>query len=652
MYVLSSLTQFAIWGLLESFIPLPPHSGTILFPIHSSNASFLIYLAVSVVLYAIAGIVVGALSGGLAIIVPALLRGSLRPKEGSAPVSAPGRTLPRGFISLAAGSGPPIIYNVVLAWAILSSGGLYYINRLLPEGIMSSRSLFLGAALLGLLSLVALASFVTAARMARYDRGSEIIRTGSHTVSRIVLVLVGLSAGIASLAYVKEKRFPAPAALLRGDHPNVILVSIDALRPDHLSCYGYPLPTSPAIDELAGQGVLFGNACCQAPSSTPSHASMLTGLYPAVHGALSNGNLLSDEVLTVQEIFRDADYETGAFITNPWISSEFGFSQGFDIFVEDGILQSAAHYDMCQFASNLWLFEAWDKIRARDLSFVRALRWIRRHEGRTFFLFLHLLDPHAPYDPPDGYTTPFLPVGADRVARTVAAYDGEIRFADEKIGSLVEEIKALGLWENTLICLTSDHGESMGEHDSRFGHGTLYETNLRVPLILVYPGILTAGRTISSPVESVDIVPTFLRLAGVEVPEELDGMDLSPLVVPMKERRKGGEDPDSVESGMGAHHPGLRPVFAQKVREYAIRRGDWKIAWNEPENLVELYNLSLDPLERKNIAVERRDVIQELLPILSGWVEEGNSRARESLERTGELDAVTRERLRALGYLQ
>lgn len=650
MYVLPTMTLFGIWALLESFIPLPSSEMT------DSNfrflsPSFFIRVAVSVCLYSIMGLVAGTLSGGFAILASALRRSTGGAGRKRSPVPWAGELSSPGPPSTGARPHPPIVFHVFLAWILLTLGALYYTNRLLPEVFMSSRSLILSAAMSGVLGLFACLSYLGLVRTMGSERGKRIVLVTSRAIGRAMVILIILSSAITAAVYLEE-RFRDPLALLPGDHPDVILVSIDALRPDHLSCYGYALPTSPAIDDLAGEGVLFTQAYCQSPSSTPSHATMLTGLYPAAHGALSNGDFLSDDVLTLAEIFRAAGYQTGAFLTNPWLNREFGFSQGFDIFVEDGILQSALRHDMCQLASNLWLLQGWDKLCGRDLSFVRAKRWIGNHSDRSFFLFLHLLDPHRPYRPPEGYEARFLPAGADKVNRTIAAYDGEILLVDEKIGSVVEEIKKLGLWENVIICLTSDHGENMGEHGKRFGHGTLYETNIRVPLILLSPGTLPAGRRILSPVETVDIVPTLLSLSGIGVPGLLDGRDLSPLAGGQEASQEEKEDVGSGDGRVAGDAQAPRPIFAQKLQEYAVRRGDWKMILSGADSPLALYDLSEDPLEQTNLAQERHDIVEELLPILSAWMEEGKRHSRLPASRIDRLHPVIRDRLRSLGYLQ
>jgi arylsulfatase A-like enzyme len=601
----------------------------IFLPFPVISIAFLVYCSVSISVYSIAGIAAGAITGGIAILVSShvhLPRGSPR-RENRAPLM---------FISL-------------LAWAILSAGGNYYIHRLLPDDIMSSRSLILSAAISGAAGLFVAVSCFSISRVMRSRAVGAALLRASRTFVGIIIVLSWV---VAATAYVRERICTAPAALRPWDQRIVILISIDALRPDHLSCYGYSLPTSPAIDHLAGSGVLFTNAYCQSSTSTPSHATMLTGLYPAAHGAVKNGNLLCENVRTVSEMFRAGGYETGAFLTNPWINREFGFSQGYDIFVENGILQSAVHPEIGQFISNLWLLEAWDRIRGRDLSFGRAMQWIENHADERFFLFVHLLDPHSPYEPPRGYAAPFLPVNADKAGRTLAAYDGEIRLADEKVGSLVAEIKGLGLWENTILCLTSDHGESMGEHGGKYGHGSLYESDLRVPLLLVCPGVLPSGGRITFPVESADIVPTLLGLSGMGGGEVLDGRDLSSAARLSSRPPAGWEDSGPRDARIGADSPAPHPVFAQNPGEYAVRSGVWKLIWNAADSIVVLYDLSKDPLEQCDIAAGRQDVMEELFPVLAAWVAGGVQNGREPAGSTEGLHPLTRTRLRSLGYLE
>jgi arylsulfatase len=317
----------------------------------------------------------------------------------------------------------------------------------------------------------------------------------------------------------------------------VLVVLVDALRADHLGCYGYPRPTSPTIDSLAARGVVFERAHSQAPWTKPSVASLLTGTYPIQHGVFTGSagdtpghitsDVLADELLTMAEAFKGAGYATAAFVHNAQISSFMGFDQGFDIYAEN--LGDAASLTS------------------------RFLEWLEAETRRPFFAYLHYLDPHWPYTPPDSLRQLFpVPEGTRQDFNTVnwkifereiregivqltprdaeamaALYDGEIRFVDSQLARLLDRLGTTGEGERTVLVLTADHGEEFLDHGG-VGHGqTLYEEVLHVPLLIVGPE--TPATRVPDPVETVDILPTLLELTGQEIPEGLPGRPLRPL---------------------------------------------------------------------------------------------------------------------------
>lgn len=599
-------TILALWGFAEPLIPLSRLSGVTHLPFPLASFMLVACLAVSVACYSLAGLLLGSACGGLLGAFP-----RLRAHAGA-------------------------ITAVLLGGAALAFGALYFVNRMVPGSYRSPRSL--RASALGLAIALAIVGLGwLASRLARRAlRGRPAAVRALLRLRTAALALAG-AAMLLALGLRLQESLPRAATRALPDAPNVILVSVDALRADHLHCYGYPRETSPAMDALAEGGVLFEQTHSQAPSSTPGHASMLTGLYPMVHGAVRNGDVLPEEVLTLAEAFQAAGYETGAFVTNAWINRLFGFSQGFDLFVEGGILQLAGRPSFAAFAANLWAVQTWEKLRDRDLSYERALRWVSARRHHRFFLFLHLLDPHGPYDPPAGHLARFLPPGADNVAETVAAYDGEILVADEKIGALVEKLRRLGLAERTVVCVTADHGENMDEHGASWAHGTLYQSNLLVPFIVAQPGRIPAGERVREPVESVDIAPTLLALAGIAPPEAMQG--------------RPGLAAGPEGAALLAADP-ERPVFAQRGEDFMVRRGDWKLLLPAGGAHPALYDLAADPRETADLAAADHPAARELTAVLLGWIEAQRPRARTPESRIEQLDAATVARLKALGYLQ
>ncbi len=310
---------------------------------------------------------------------------------------------------------------------------------------------------------------------------------------------------------------------------NVVLVSIDTLRADHLGCYGYDRPTSPAIDEFAAGGVTFTQTIAHAPSTLPSHASILTSLLPHHHNASwEAGRPLPDQALTLAEVLQGAGYATAAFTGGGQMDRVFGLGQGFDTWAQSK--------------------------NARFGATVReAVPWLRAHTARPFFLFLHSYEPHHPYEPPPAYLAAIenasyagtLPdtisvellrqinsgefaVDEADLAHIVAAYDAEIRSMDDGFSALVRTLRGAALWDRTLVVFTSDHGEELGERGNVGWHShSLYDEQLRVPLIFKLPRNAYAGHRVERQVRSLDIAPTVLAVLGIPPPAQFRGVDLT-----------------------------------------------------------------------------------------------------------------------------
>jgi len=298
-------------------------------------------------------------------------------------------------------------------------------------------------------------------------------------------------------------------------NPNVVLVSIDTLRADHVSCYGYDRDTTPNIDALAADSVLFEHAITPAPWTLPAHASLFTGLLPFQHGVQNFYQKLSAEALTLAEELRARSFLTLGVASFEYLFPDYGLVQGFDEYFFRYPLRA-------------------EKIVER------ALDMLDRHRGKRFFMFLHFFDPHDPYNPPAPYNTMFCPFGEKGCLKkehkspikaflsgrrrpkesdmeaAIALYDGEIRFVDEQLSFLFERLKELDLWDNTMIVITSDHGEEFWDHGS-LSHGfRLYEEQVRVPLVVKLPYIRNAGAKVERQVGLIDVAPTILAELGIE----------------------------------------------------------------------------------------------------------------------------------------
>lgn len=418
------------------------------------------------------------------------------------------------------------------------------------------------------------------------------------------------------------------------NRPNLILISIDTLRQDHVGAYGYERETTPNIDQLAATGLLFRNAIAQAPWTLPSHMSMLTGLYPSGHGVFSPQHRLTKDKLTIAELLRNSGYRTVAFTGGGFVREQFGY-QGFELFV-----QRPGHAER----------------RQAEAVLASASEWMRRSPDQPFFMLFHTYQVHAPYDPPpehdlfasDQYAG--LIEVADRTYRDFNAqkehmtaadysylidkYDGNIHYTDAVIGNLFEELKRSELWERTVVILTSDHGENFDDHlQYELGHDELYSEVLRIPLVLSGPGI-PAGRVTERVVESTDLMPTLLQLAGVTCPVQLDGSSLLDQL----------ESPGEGEIAFSEH------ASTDRIGEVAATSRGWKALVRDNGDF-EVYDISRDPSEQSNV-LDHDDLRgQSLLATLISWARHQEKRRQSISTETQQLQESVRDELRALGYL-
>lgn len=322
-----------------------------------------------------------------------------------------------------------------------------------------------------------------------------------------------LSAAVAATA--------AGALLVRASsaqpRPSIVLISVDTLRADHLGCYGYAKPTSPFLDSLAESGTLFENAYVPRPATSPSHASLLTGVRPRRHGVLANGMNMKGSVDTLAAALKRAGYGTGASVAVAHIGKSVGFARGFDRFFEPQVTDPNA--DTRRFA---------EAVNADAKAVIDAHAAAR--SGKPLFLFVHYFDCHYPYrawDPSEKKGDPWSPAEQGDHPRLIARYDDGVRRVDEKIRELRDYVAAK-LGPNVVVCVTADHGEQIGEHGLAVGHADIYRETVRVPLIIAGPGV---PRTrVETAVSTMD-VPLFLaHLGGARLDNVLDGQDLLPVI--------------------------------------------------------------------------------------------------------------------------
>ncbi len=288
--------------------------------------------------------------------------------------------------------------------------------------------------------------------------------------------------------------------------PNVVVITIDTLRADHLGCYGYKQIHTPNIDALAADGARFERAYTAVPVTLPSHTAIFTGTYPMLSGMHDfAANKLNPTQPTLASVLKEHGYATAAVIGSAVLDSRFGLNRGFDFYYD--------HFDFSRLEeANLDEMERPGNIVA-DL----ALDWLGKNSQKKFFLWMHLYDPHFPYRPPEPYSHEYA----------AQPYDGEIAFADAQLGRLLRFLKEKGLYQNTLIVLSGDHGESLGEHGEKTHGFFIYNATMHVPLIIRLPG-KPAALVVGDPVSLIDLMPTILAAAGLETPAQVQGRSLLP----------------------------------------------------------------------------------------------------------------------------
>jgi len=432
---------------------------------------------------------------------------------------------------------------------------------------------------------------------------------------------------------------------------NLVLISIDTLRPDHLGCYGYARDTSPSIDRLAREGVMFRNVVSQSPWTLPSHATMFTSAYGRVHGVTREDRALDPGFTTLAEYLKSRGYRTAAFTGGGYMHRRFGLSQGFEVYTDTYTDERGSYQP--------FLDVHWSAFRNM------LLEWLRAHADEPFFLFIHSYDVHKPYDPPARFVTPYypacreevisflghdvvvvkekegppekIPVGSLTLSQRdhiVSHYDGEIREVDEEVGILLEELERLGVLDETLVVLTSDHGEQFLEHGGLGHRNTLFEEELKVPLLLRLPSMIMPGIVVEEAVGVIDIMPTLLELLRVDF-KGLLGESLLPLLVGHGQR--GEIVGEYEEAGISM-----------------VRKENFKLIMRTGGEPLFLFDLERDPGEQDDRKGQEPERTRELTSLLESWAgslgEAAEVRAAPGIPER-ENDYI-QEQLKALGYIE
>jgi arylsulfatase A-like enzyme/tetratricopeptide (TPR) repeat protein len=426
----------------------------------------------------------------------------------------------------------------------------------------------------------------------------------------LVLLIIGVVGG-----YVLSSHRPdrLPSIVPRG--LNLLLISIDTLRADHVPAYGYKAVKTPTLDRLAREGAVFRNAFTPVPLTLPSHCSLLTGLLPLSHGVRDNGGFyLSSSQQTLASVLAGHKYRTAGFVSSFLLDSRWGIAKGFEHYFDafQPTLDDLAAMARLQRPAG----ETWSK--ARD--------WLDAMSGTSFFLWLHFFDPHAPYDPPEPFKTRYA----------LNLYDGEIAYVDAVLGEVVQELERRSLLEKTLIVVVSDHGEGLGDHGESEHALLTYDSTLRVVWIMRLPGGAAAGMSIDRPVSLVDVFPTVLDLLGFRIPgPPVDGTSQVDL---LRRRTATGGDVLYAESLYPRLHFGWSELMSIRTDRFKYIRA--------PRS--ELYDYRHDPGESDNVIGRYPEVAHRLDQILTAMSQKATGRA--DLPGSA-IDSASERALRSLGYI-
>jgi arylsulfatase A-like enzyme len=400
------------------------------------------------------------------------------------------------------------------------------------------------------------------------------------------------------------------------EKPNVLLISLDTVRRDHCSAFGYDLDTTPNLTQLAKQGTLFDLAYAPSSTTAPSHATMFTSLYPISHGVVKNGVGLSDTYETLAEIFKAQGYQTAAVVSSFVLHSKFGFAQGFSHF-DDDFLSSERKTDIKE-----WEGQEIEGAFDRRGNYVteRAIHWLGNERNGTepFFMFVHYFDAHNPYDPVEPFRSAFAPKNpsAGAVEKAIGRYDAQIAFVDECMGKLLAEMDRTGLKNNTLIIVVSDHGEGLMQHGFMYHGVHIYEEAVRVPVIFRFPGRIEKGMVLTGPVGLVDLAPTILSLADIDVLNSaFQGQNLAPALY----GRSSLEPDRPVYLYRRRYDEAMLGDIKAKGEKFGIRIGRWKYIEGVEEGTKELYDLREDPGEHKNLYADSSKIAISLADHLQQW---------------------------------
>ena len=486
----------------------------------------------------------------------------------------------------------------------------------------------------------------------------ELFRAGGRLGSRVRCVC-GLSLMVALVLTIGGCRNRAGDASQPDSSgqskPNIMLITVESIRADHVGCYGYDRPVTPHIDALARQATRYSRAHAVTSWTLTSHASMFTGLYPTAHQVVGPTDQLGDAYTTVAELLAPAGYQRAAVVSGPYLSRKHNLNQGFGLYNDSPITPGG------------------DKAAAKDITNTKVEAGVndflrhKRSTSRPFFLFVYIWDPHYDYIPPPPFDQRFVPQSAEPIDVTgyeiggtvtqnatpaqmdyvIAQYDGEIACTDAMLGRFWATLKELNLWDSTAILLTADHGESFFEHGTKGHKNDLYVESLHVPLIIKSPD-QRIGRVDDRLVNLIDLHPTILELAGVDPGPTIHGRSI--LGVP-----RSTTDPVYFELETSWYFTRRTTGEKYKKSEHwrAVLAGDRKLIHQEEDGRWELYDLTADPAEQSPLIATGDEEKARLRALLAAWHTSVKAVAA-AYEAGGEADLSPDDvkRLRGLGYVK
>jgi arylsulfatase A-like enzyme len=484
----------------------------------------------------------------------------------------------------------------------------------------------------------------------------------------LAVVLVALNAVLFLTAMPRAQRSVVRADAATQPRPDVFIILVDALRRDHVSYFGYPRPTSPNIDRLLGESVVFTEASTPSTWTVPTVASLVTGLYPSSHQVTSEMSRIPDEAPSLAEHFRSYGYRTGAFVANEILTRSNGFGQGFETFFPASPPWWTHHQRTAfeRLATRIRRPASATQGGRINLEF---LRWLRATPNQPHFAYLHYLNPHSPYTPsaedleavapgaPRGPADPPLfhkyasllgdpacrdweclesppTLPPDQLAGMVARYDGEIHQTDRRIGALLDELGRMGELDRCHLLFLTDHGEEFGDHHGWYHGNSIYQEMIASPIAYRPPGGIAGGRTIARPTAELDLLMTLCRMLKLERPPLHQGREIPEL--------------------LGQPAPAIAPPVLSEIPPhlYALRQGPWKLIRRGSPHTPDwrLYNLLEDPGEQRDVAGSFPDTLAALRGYLEGRLAELEQMKLMEIATTTDPELL--ERLRSLGYIQ